>query len=274
MIEWISFSFSSSLSYSYSGAWDNVIITSHLTWGMKSISYSDRQGRRFLQLDLWINISFIINWAISFPPTAIGVYSGQQVWLFLDAPSKERFSRRTIPVLLEDRVSKADKALQQKCSRSKWIDHISMTEYVVNSSGWDHSPESSPFLFTFSFSLLQFPFLLESFDWHVSHHLIPSMTQVSFCTTMSIMFLMLLLNCFSGQSLLCTSSFYRWLFSSFSISVIIHFFDYRYESFHRTFPPAWPIMWKSIPSNRLILFRIPVHLPLICDYKSYTSICL
>lgn len=35
-----------------------------------------------------------------------------------------------------------------------------------------------------SFSLLQFPFLLESFDWHVSHHLIPSMTQVSFCTTM------------------------------------------------------------------------------------------
>ena len=158
--------------------------------------------------------------------------------------------------------------------RAQRIDHISMTEYVVNSSGWDHSPESSPFLFTFSFSLLQFPFLLESFDWHVSHHLIPSMTQVSFCTTMSIMFLMLLLNCFSGQSLLCTSSFYRWLFSSFSISVIIHFFDYRYESFHRTFPPAWPIMWKSIPSNRLILFRIPVHLPLICDYKSYTSICL
>ena len=40
-----------------------------------------------------------------------------------------------------------------------------------------------PFYFIFV-SLSQFPFLLESFDWHVSHHLIPSMTQVSFCATM------------------------------------------------------------------------------------------
>ena len=121
--------------------------------------------------------------------------------------------------------------------RARRTNRISITEHAVSSSGWDHSPESSPFLFTFSpFSLSHFPFLLESFDWHVSHHLIPSMTQVSFCTTMSIMFFMLSFELFfPGQSLLCILLFDKSLFQASLSIVIIHFCDYRLESLHWTF---------------------------------------
>ena len=121
--------------------------------------------------------------------------------------------------------------------RAQRIDHISITEYVVNSSGWDHSLASSSFLFSFSFSLPQCPFLLESFDWHVSHHLISYTTQVSFCTT-NLRFFVLLLNCFSRSTITLYATFYKSLLQA-SLYGIIHFFDYRLESFHRNVPPAW-----------------------------------
>ena len=116
----------------------------------------------------------------------------------------------------------------------KWLEHISITEYVLKSSGWDHSPEPSPFFILLFFLLFRchiFRFF-SSLSIGMYHTIfIPSMTQVSFCTTMSIMFFMLLWTVFPGQPLLCIFAF-----------AIILFFDYRLESLHRVCPPMHDLL--------------------------------
>ena len=84
-------------------------------------------------------------------------------------------------------------------------------------------------------SLYHCLFLLEPFDWHVSHHLIPSVTQVSFCTTTSIMFFMLLLNCFPRSTFTSYICFCNYMLLRLPARII----SSGLSSY------AWPIMLKE-----------------------------
>ena len=110
-----------------------------------------------------------------------------------------------------------------------------------------------------SFSLSHFPFLLESFDRHVSHHLHSIHDSGFFLYNDVHNVFHASLNCFPRSTItlyicFCNHTF-LWLPARITSSGLSSY--------------AWPIMLKSFPSNRLILFRVPVHLPLICVYKSY-----
>lgn len=102
----------------------------------------------------------------------------------------------------------------------KWLEHISITEYVLKSSGWDHSPEPSPFFILLFFLLLLY-FVFRFFSglligmYHtILFHPWPRFLS---CTT-SIMFFMLSFELFfPGQPLLCIFFLMIGFFSCFII---------------------------------------------------------
>ena len=140
------------------------------------------------------------------------------------------------------------------------------------------NPLLSVFCCFSSFSLLQFPFLLESFDRHVSHHLIPSTTQVSFCTTMLHTVSHASFELFSPVNHYFVFPFDKSLFQASLSLGSLHFFDYRLESFHRTFSSCMtfyvkersfsssdPVPYSRTSTTNLRLFILYFDLSLIID---------
>ena len=94
---------------------------------------------------------------------------------------------------------RANKVCPYTKQSKKWLEHISITEYVLKSSGWDHSPEPSPFcILLFFLLLLYFVFRFFSGLLIGMHHTILFHPWPRFlsCTT-SIMFFMLSFELFS-----------------------------------------------------------------------------